>query len=226
MSRLRRFLAPQVADLIASSDGDASLLKSHRREITAVFCDLRGFTSFSETAEPEEVLAVLGDYHRALGEIIYRYQGTLERFAGDGILTLFNDPIPFADHPERAVRMALEMRTRVTMLSEAWRKRGHELGFGVGIAMGYATLGQIGFDQRLEYAAVGSVVNLASRLCDEAKADQILVSQRVFGSIEQVVEAAALEPLELKGFNRPMIAYEVIRFTDEAEVTACPVEGA
>ena len=215
MSRLRRFLAPQIADVIASSDGDESLLKSHRREITAVFCDLRGFTAFSETAEPEEVLAVLGDYHRALGEIIHRYQGTLERFAGDGILTLFNDPIPLPDHPERAVRMALDMRTRVATLSDAWRKRGHELGFGVGVAMGYATLGQIGFDQRLEYAAVGSVVNLASRLCDEAKASQIVVSQRVFGAIEQVAEAIQLEPLELKGFNRPMIAYEVIRFTSE-----------
>src|SRR5208282_403842 len=176
--RLRRFLAPQIADIIAS-DGLDSLLESHRREVTVVFCDLRGFTPFIEIAEPEEAMEVLREYHQTLGELIYRYEGTLERFAGDGILILFNDPVPCADHTERAARMAIDMRDRVGELTEHWRKRGHTLGFGVGIAVGYATLGRIGFDRRLEYAAVGSVINLACRLCDEAKAGQILVSQRV-----------------------------------------------
>jgi DNA-binding response OmpR family regulator len=159
-NRLRRFLAPQVVEVVAG-DGEA-LLQSHRREVTVVFCDLRGFTAFTETAEPEEVMAVLREYHAALGEIIYAFEGTLERFAGDGILILFNDPIAQDDHSERAVRMAIEMRKAIGALTEGWRKRGHALGFGIGIARGYATLGQIGFDRRFEYAAVGSVTNLAS----------------------------------------------------------------
>src|SRR5262249_5930683 len=153
---------------------------SHRREITVVFADLRGFTAFSESAEPEEVMAVLRDYHGELGRIIDHYEGTLERFAGDGIMILFNDPIPHADHTKRAVRMAIEMRDSVGKLTERWRSRGHLLGFGIGVALGYATLGEIGFERRREYAAVGSVTNLAARLCDEAKAGQILLSQRAF----------------------------------------------
>lgn len=220
VSRIRRFLAPQVAELIASSNTDDTLLQSHRREITVVFCDLRGFTAFSETAEPEEVLAVLGEYHRTLGELIHRYEGTLERFAGDGIMTLFNDPIPCPDHPERAVRMALDMRAGVSELTEQWRKRGHALGFGVGIAVGYATLGQIGFDKRLEYAAVGSVTNLASRLCDEAGPGQIVVSQRVLGMIEPLVDAAPLGELSLKGFHRPVPAFDILRLRGQAQSPA------
>jgi len=211
VGRLRRFLAPQIVEIIASSDDSARLLESHRREVTVVFCDLRGFTAFTESTEPEEVMAVLRDYHKTLGELIFRYEGTLERFAGDGILILFNDPVQCADHAERAVRMAVDMRASIGGLLEAWRKRGHDLGFGIGIAFGYATLGQIGFDRRVEYAAVGSVTNLASRLCDEARNGQILISQRIYGMVEQMIEAAHIGDLNLKGFRRAMPAYEVVR---------------
>jgi class 3 adenylate cyclase/CheY-like chemotaxis protein len=210
MTRLRRFLAPQIAELLAS-DGHTAL-QSHRREVTVVFCDLRGFTSFTEIAEPEEVMATLRAYHKTLGELIFRYEGTLERFAGDGLLILFNDPIPVDDHVQRAVRMALDMRDGVGLLTEQWRKRGHDLGFGVGIAVGYATLGQIGFDRRMDYAAVGSVTNLASRLCDEAKAGQVVISQRVHGLIESEIEVSPIGELTLKGFKRPTAAYEVKRW--------------
>jgi adenylate cyclase len=208
VGRLRRFLAPQVAELIASSESD--LLQSHRREVTVVFCDIRGFTGFTEIAEPEEVMAVLREYHQSVGELIFRYEGTLERFAGDGILILFNDPMPCPDHAERAVRMALDMRERLNGLIEIWHKRGHSLGFGVGIALGYATLGQVGFDQRFDYAAIGSVTNLASRLCDEAKPGQILISQRIFGLLERSIEASHVGDLSLKGFHRTMPTYEVV----------------
>jgi class 3 adenylate cyclase/CheY-like chemotaxis protein len=209
-NRLRRFLAPQVVEVVAG-DGEA-LLQSHRREVTVVFCDLRGFTAFTETAEPEEVMAVLREYHAALGEIIYAFEGTLERFAGDGILILFNDPIAHDDHSERAVRMAIEMRKAIGALTEGWRKRGHALGFGIGISRGFATLGQIGFDRRFEYAAVGSVTNLASRLCDVAKAGQIVISQKVFGVLESALEGEALGELTLKGFQRPVAAWQVVNW--------------
>jgi len=212
MGRLRRFLPPQVAELVISSGEHDALLESHRREVTVVFCDLRGFTSFAETAEPEEVMAVLREYHACLGELIVHHEGTLERFVGDGLLVLFNDPLPCPDHSERAVRMALEMRDCVKALAERWRRQGHVLGFGVGMARGYATLGRIGFDRRFDYAAIGTVPNLASRLCDEAKAGQILISQRVFGSLEPLVEAVPLGELTLKGFHRAMPAYELIRW--------------
>jgi class 3 adenylate cyclase len=208
VGRLRRFLAPQVAELIASQESD--LLQSHRREVTVLFCDIRGFTGFTEIAEPEEVMAVLREYHEAVGELIFRYEGTLERFAGDGILILFNDPVPCPDHTERAVRMALDMREQLNGLSEMWRKRGHSLGFGVGIALGYATLGQVGFDRRFDYAAIGSVTNLASRLCDEAKAGQILISQRIFGLLDSSIDARHVGDLNLKGFHRIMPTYEVL----------------
>jgi len=211
VSRLRRFLAPQVAEIIASSHAGGDLLVSHRREVSVVFCDLRGFTAFTEIAEPEEVMAVLHEYHETLGELIFQYEGTLERFAGDGILILFNDPIQCADHAQRAVRMALDMRDSIATMIERWRRRGHALGFGVGIALGYATLGQIGYGRRFDYAAIGSVTNLASRLCDEARAGQILISQRVFALVEDVVEAAHVGDLALKGFHRPMPAYDVVR---------------
>ena len=229
IGRLQRFLAPQVAQVIASSDENASLLASHRREVTVVFCDLRGFTAFTESAEPEEVMRVLREYHAALGELIFHYEGTLDRFAGDGILILFNDPIPYPDHTQRAVRMAVEMRDCVGKLSEHWRSRGHVLGLGIGIALGYATLGQVGFDRRLEYAAVGSVTNLASRLCDEAKAGQILISQRAFGLIERCVDAAHIGALNLKGFNRPMSAFEVLAWRDELQcqgLVSAPLSAA
>jgi class 3 adenylate cyclase/HAMP domain-containing protein len=216
--KLERFLAPQVAQLIASSDGHDSLLDSHRREVTVVFCDLRGFTSFTESTEPEEAMNVLREYHAALGELIFRYEGTLDRYAGDGVMILFNAPIQFADHTMRAVKMAVEMRDTIGALTQKWRNRGHSLGFGLGIALGYATLGQIGFEQRLEYAAIGSVTNLASRLCDEAKADQIVVSRRVFGVVEQWVDAAPIDDLVLKGFNHPVLAMEILRWRGEGEV--------
>jgi adenylate cyclase len=216
IGRLRRFLAPQIAEAIASSEAGSPLLTSHRREVTVVFCDLRGFTAFTEIAEPEEVMTVLRDYHETLGKLIFHYEGTLERFAGDGILTLFNDPIACADHAERAVHMAVDMRDAMTAVQERWHKRGHSLGFGIGIALGYATLGQIGFDLRYEYAAIGSVTNLASRLCDQAKAGQILISQKIYGLVEPMIEAASVGDLTLKGFHRPMPTYEVLRWRGSA----------
>ncbi len=222
--RLERFLAPQVAQLIASSDGHDALLDSHRREVTVVFCDLRGFTAFTESTEPEEAMNVLREYHAALGELIFRYEGTLDRYAGDGVMILFNAPIQFADHTKRAVKMAVEMRDTIGALTQKWRNRGHSLGFGVGIALGYATLGQIGFEQRLEYAAIGSVTNLASRLCDEAKAGQIVVSQRVFGMVEPWVEGASLEELHLKGFNHPVLAAEILRWREETGTAPAPAK--
>jgi class 3 adenylate cyclase/methyl-accepting chemotaxis protein len=215
--RLERFLAPQVAQLIASSDGHDALLDSHRREVTVVFCDLRGFTAFTETTEPEEAMNVLREYHAALGELIFRYEGTLDRYAGDGVMILFNAPIQFADHTRRAVKMAVEMRDTIGALTERWRNRGHSLGFGVGIALGYATLGQIGFEQRLEYAAIGSVTNLASRLCDEAKAGQIVVARRVYGMVEAFVEARPIDDLHLKGFNHPVLAMEIVRWREDVD---------
>jgi class 3 adenylate cyclase len=215
--KLERFLAPQVAQLIASSDGHDALLDRHRREVTVVFCDLRGFTAFTETTEPEEAMNVLREYHAALGELIFRYEGTLDRYSGDGIMILFNAPIQFADHTARAVKMAIEMRDTIGALCEKWRNRGHSLGFGVGIALGYATLGQIGFEHRLEYAAIGSVTNLASRLCDEAKAGQVVVSRRVYGMVEAYVDAAPLDDLVLKGFNHPVLAMEILRWRGDGE---------
>ncbi len=212
MARLRRFLPEQVADLIvAAGDGDA-LLQSHRREVTVVFCDLRGFTAFAETAEPEEVMAVLGEYHTCLGEQIVRHGGTLERFVGDGIVVVFNDPLACADHTERAVAMAAAMRNAIDEHSMRWRKRDYLLGFGIGIARGHATIGRIGFDQRADYAVIGTVSNHAARLCEEAKSRQILVSQQVFGAVKSLVDSIPLGELTLKGFRRPMPAYEIVRW--------------
>jgi class 3 adenylate cyclase/CheY-like chemotaxis protein len=215
IGRLRRFLAPQVAQMIASSDSPESLLASHRREITVLFCDLRGFTAFTEASEPEEVMAVLRDYHENLGELIFKYEGTLERFLGDGIMIVFNDPIPCSDHTERAVRLALDMRNRVGGLAKQWARKGHDLGFGIGIASGYATLGQIGFEHRREYTAIGSAINLAARLCGEAQAGQVVIDQRAFGAVEPWLEAAQIGDLSLKGFNRPMPAYEILGWRDQ-----------
>jgi adenylate cyclase len=214
--RLERFLAPQVAQLVAS-DGQSSLLDSHRGEVTVVFCDLRGFTAFTESSEPEEAMNVLREYHAALGELIFKYEGTLDRYAGDGVMILFNAPIPVPDHTPRAIRMAVEMRDAIGVLSQKWRNRGHSLGFSVGIAVGYATLGQVGFERRLEYAAIGSVTNLASRLCDEAKAGQIVVNQRGYAAVENLVDATALAPLVLKGFHHPVAAVEIHRWRDHVD---------
>ncbi|WP_027533476.1 adenylate/guanylate cyclase domain-containing protein [Bradyrhizobium sp. WSM3983] len=215
--KLERFLAPQVAQLIASSDSPEGLLTSQRREVTVVFCDLRGFTAFTEATEPEEAMNVLREYHAALGKLIFKYEGTLDKYAGDGVMILFNAPIQFEDHTERAVKMAVEMRDTIGPLTERWRNRGHSLGFGIGIALGYATLGQVGFEQRLEYAAIGSVTNLASRLCGEALPNQIVVSRRVYGIVEPFVEARALDDLQLKGFNHPVLAMEILSWREDEE---------
>ena len=214
VSRLRRFLPAQVADLVMAAGQGETLLESHRREVTVLFCDLRGFTAFAETAEPEEVMEVLGDYHACLGRHIVKYEGTLERFMGDGLLVVFNDPLPCADHTERAVRMAADMRDELAVFTGNWLKKGHVLGFGIGIARGHATIGRIGFDQRWDYAVIGSVPNLAARLCGEAAAGQILVSQKVIGVIEKSVESRATGELVLKGFHRPVPAYDVVRWLD------------
>jgi adenylate cyclase len=209
IGRLRRFLAPQLAEVIVSGQQE-QLLESHRREVTVVFCDLRGFTPFAETTEPEEVMGVLHEYHAAMGELIFRFEGTLERFAGDGMMIFFNDPLPHPDHAARAVHMAVAMRTRVGELQAGWRRRGHRLDFAVGMALGYATLGRIGFEGRFDYAAIGTVTNLAARLCDAAKGGQILIAQRVYGAVEKLVEAEALEELPLKGLSRPVLAYNLL----------------
>jgi adenylate cyclase len=214
MGRLRRFLSPQLAELVMSS-GDESFLKSHRREITVVFCDLRGFTAFAETVEPEDLMLVLNQYHAALGDLVHRFEGTLERFAGDGLMVIFNDPLPCPDGPRRAVRMAVAMRGRVTQLVEEWSRQGHELDFGVGIAQGHATLGQIGFEGRSDYTAIGSVTNLAARLCGAAAPRQILISQRVYTAAEDIVVADSIGELALRGFSRPARAYNVVGL-DEA----------
>jgi PAS domain S-box-containing protein len=211
MGRLRRFLTPQVADAILAAGAD-SILESHRSEITAVFCDLRDFTQFAEVCEPEEVMRVLREYHTAMGEIIFEYGATLEHFEGDGMMLFFNDPIPVADPTNRAVRMAIAMRDRAAELTSAWRRHGYELGFGVGVSRGYATIGRIGFEGRFDYGAVGSVVNMASRLGNAAAAGQILISLRVFAEVEDVIDAEPAGELEMKGFHGPQQVFNVIGF--------------
>jgi class 3 adenylate cyclase/putative methionine-R-sulfoxide reductase with GAF domain len=209
MSRLRRFLPPQVADLIVAS-GTEKQLESHRREITALFCDLRGFTGFSESSDPEDVMALLAEYHAAIGTIINKYSGTLERYAGDGVMVIFNDPVAVENPALQAVLMALDMRAAIGGLIEKWRDLGHDLGFGIGIAHGFATLGTIGFEGRRDYAAIGTVSNVASRLCDEAKPGQILVSPRVRQAVEKAVAVESVGEFALKGIRRPMLAYNVL----------------
>ena len=215
LGRLRRFLSPQLADLVVSG-GDEALLTSHRREITVVFCDLRGFTAFSETAEPEEVMAVLGEFHKELGQLIFQFGGTLERFAGDALMMFFNDPFPCPDPPLQAVRMAVAMQERIADLRAGWLKRGHDLALGIGIAVGYATLGRIGFEGRFDYGAVGSVVNLAARLCGEALGGQILLADRAYAAVEGNVVGEPLGQLTLKGFHRPVQAYLVADLVEHA----------
>jgi class 3 adenylate cyclase len=209
MSRLRRFLPPPVADLIVAS-GSEKQLESHRREITALFCDLRGFTGFTESADAEDVMALLRDYHAAIGEIIIKYNGTLERYAGDGVMVVFNDPVPVENPALQAVLMALEVRDAIGALTETWGRLGHEIGFGIGIAHGFATLGTIGFEGRFDYAAIGTVSNVASRLCDEAKPGQILISPRVLMKVENAVNVEPVGEFELKGIRRPLAAYNVL----------------
>jgi adenylate cyclase len=208
MNRLRRFLSPTLAEVIVSQG--ESVLESHRREIATLFADLRGWTSFSATTEPEEVMKIIGEFHNRMGELILRYEATVGWFAGDGLMVWFNDPIPCDDPAARAVRMAVEMRAAMAELTAKWRKRGHELDFGVGIALGYATLGRIGFDGRYDYGAVGSVMNLAARLCSEAKGGQIVISERVYSEIEELLNAESVGDLTLKGFMKPVAAYNVL----------------
>jgi len=209
LGRLKRFFSPQLAELIVAG-GATDPLQSHRVEVTVVFLDLRGFTAFAETADPEEVMGVLREYHAEMGRLILEHEGTLERFTGDGMMVFFNDPVPVANAPELAIRMALAMRGRAQQLDVGWRKRGHDLGMGIGIAQGYATIGAIGFEGRLDYGAIGTVTNLAARLCGEASATEILVSQRVAGAVEHLVSMEALGPLTLKGFARPVPAFRVL----------------
>ena len=227
LGRLRRFLSPQLAELIVNSD-DEAMLQSHRREITVVFCDLRGFTAFSETAEPEEVMAVLAEFHGELGKLIHAFGGTLERFAGDALMMFFNDPFPIDDAPLRAVRMALAMQERVAELIVGWRKRGHDLALGIGIAVGYATMGRIGFEGRFDYGAVGSVVNLAARLCSEAKGGQILLAPKALAAVEDVVAGELIGELTLKGFHKPVPAFAVTGLRPEVagEARAADFIGA
>ena len=208
VGRLKRFLAPQLAELIVAR-GDENILETHRRDIVVVFCDLRGFTAFAETAEPEEVLDLLREYHGALGPIVSASEGTLDHFSGDGIMVFFNDPVPVPDPSERAVRMAVEMREAMARLQAQWHRQGREIGFGAGIARGYATLGQIGFADRVDYTAIGTVCNLAARLCAEAKDGQILISRRVAAAVESIARLEEIGDLALKGLMQAVAVYNV-----------------
>ena len=216
LSRLKRFVSPQLAELIVSGNARDPLV-SHRREVTVVFLDLRGFTSFAETSEPEEVMTVLRDYHAAMGRLIQAHEGTLERFTGDGLMVFFNDPVEVANPTERAVRMALAMRDAADELGRHWRRRGIELGLGIGIAEGYATIGAIGFEDRVDYGAIGTVTNLAARLCAEARAGQILVSQRVLCDVEDLVDSRTVGDLVLKGFAKPLPVTEITHLRPTAQ---------
>jgi class 3 adenylate cyclase len=208
INQLKRFLSPQISEAIESA-GEEQLLASHRREVTIVFCDLRGFTAFSESSEPEEVMRVLGQYHEALGKLIHKFEGTLERFVGDGLMVIFNDPLPCPDPEARAIRMSDEMRGRIDELKTEWQKEGYELDFGIGIAQGYATLGKIGFEGRFDYAAIGNVPNLASRLCDTARGGQVLITQRVYTAAKDITEVEPIGELTLKGIHRPVAVFNV-----------------
>jgi adenylate cyclase len=209
LGRLKRFFSPQLAELIVGG-GAEDPLKSHRREVVVVFLDLRGFTAFAETTEPEEIMGVLREYHGEMGRVILAHEGTLERFAGDGMMVFFNDPVPVSDPAARAVRMVVEMRARLAELTTKWRKRGFDLGFGAGVAQGYATIGAVGFEGRWDYGAIGNVTNLAARLCGEASHGQALISQRVLASVEDLIEVEPVGELQLKGFLKPMAAFNVV----------------
>ncbi len=208
MARLKRFLAPTLAEAIVSS-GSEDILESHRRDIAVLFCDLRGFTAFAEAAEPEEVMELLHDYHRAVVPLIQSFEGTLDRFVGDGVIVYFNDPLPCPNPAERAVKLAVAMRAAMADLAAAWRRRGHQIGFGVGIAQGFATLGQIGFEGRLDYSAIGTVINTAARLCEGAKDGQILVTSRIAAAVADAADITDVGPLTLKGLSRPLAVSNV-----------------
>jgi adenylate cyclase len=208
--KLRRFLAPQLADLIIAQ-GDESILESHRREIVVVFCDIRGFTAFAERAEPEEIMALLRDHHAALGPIVARFEGTLDHYSGDGVMVFFNDPLPTLEPAKRAIEMAVAMREAAEQVLKTWRRHGHDLGFGVGISQGYATLGQIGFAERMDYTAIGTVCNLAARLCDEAKDGQILISRRVAVAVEDDAKLEEIGDVSLKGLSQAVAVYNVVQ---------------
>lgn len=209
LGRLKRFLSPQLAEAVLSS-GDDSLLDGHRREITVVFCDLRGYTAFSEAATPDEVMAVLHGYHSVMGELIYEFEGTLERFAGDGLMVFFNDPRSVPDHPQRAVNMAVVMQQRMLDLKRKWLAEGFDLDYGIGIDLGWATLGMIGYEGRVDYSAIGPVTNMASRLCDQAKGGEILISERVYDRVQDAVDTEAAGEMSLKGFMDPISVYNVL----------------
>jgi adenylate cyclase len=215
IGRLKRFLPPQIAQLVVSS-GRERMLESHRRDVTVLFCDLRGFTAFSEISEPEEVMLVLREYHTVLGALVDKFEGTVERFTGDGLLVLFNDPIPCPDPSMRAVQMALEMRDAVAKLAVKWSRSGHDIGFGIGIAHGYATLGTVGYEGQFQYSVTGKVANLASRLCDEAKNGQILIDINVCSAVEARADVEFTEELVLKGFSRPVKAFNVRHLKSDA----------
>lgn len=208
LSRLKRFFSPQLADAILTGGAD-NPLETHRREVTVVFLDLRNFTSFAETSEPEEVMRVLREYHGEMGKLVYEHEGTLERFTGDGMMIFFNDPVVVSDHAERALCMAIAMRERVNEMSHVWRNHGYDLSLGIGIAQGFATIGAIGFEGRLDYGAVGTVINLAARLCSEAKGGQILTNQKTLSEFEQLVEAEPIGELPLRGFAKPISVYNI-----------------
>jgi class 3 adenylate cyclase/CheY-like chemotaxis protein len=215
LGRLKRFFSPQLAELIVAGGTDDPL-RTHRREVTVVFLDLRGFTAFAETAEPEEVMGVLREFHEAMGRLILEHEGTLERFTGDGMMVFFNDPVPVANPDERAVRMAVAMRDRVRELRSGWRKRGHDLDLGVGIAQGYATIGAIGFEGRWDYGAIGTVTNLAARLCAEAQGGQVLMTSRVAAAVEGQVDVEEVGALTLRGLSRPVSTLSVVRLRPRA----------
>lgn len=212
MHRLKRYLSPQVAEIVLKCPDEESLWETHRQDITVVAMNLRGFTRFADSSEPEEVMALLRDYHAEMGRLVFKFQGTLERFTGDGIMVFFNDPIPCEQHTERAVRMACEMRDRAKQLRTGWLKKGYDLDLGIGLAAGYATVGNFGFEERMDYGAVGKVPNLAYRLCEEASGGQILTNQKTLSRVECSLFAEPLEKLSLKGFLRPIAAFNILGF--------------
>ncbi|TAN43471.1 MAG: adenylate/guanylate cyclase domain-containing response regulator [Nitrospirae bacterium] len=213
LGRLKRFFSPQLAELIISGGADDPL-KAHRREVTVVFLDLRGFTAFTEVSEPEEVISVLNEYHVEMSKLILEYEGTLEHFAGDGMMIIFNDPVLLPNPTERAVRMASAMRKRIIEVKDKWQKSGHSLDCGFGIAHGYATIGAIGFEGRKDYCVIGSVANMAARLCAEAKGGQVLINQKTLSKVEEIVETESLDQLSLKGFSKPVAAFNIIKVKD------------
>jgi class 3 adenylate cyclase len=218
---MKRFFSPQLAELILSGGTDDPL-RSHRSEITVVFLDLRGYTAFTETSDPEEVMGVLREYHCAMGRLIMAYEGTVERFAGDSIMVFFNDPVPVTNPAQKAVHMALAMHAEFARLANEWVKRGYNLDFGIGIAQGYATLGAIGFEGRVDYGAIGVVCSLAARLCAQAKGGQTLVSRRVLAAVEDVVTVESIGELTLKGFQRPVPTFNVVEWADASRFTGTP----